>query len=63
MKYSKSIITSPFGNLIAVASETHLVMLEFADSKSLEKKLSFFNFVIPSKEESLSKSSYEKIYT
>lgn len=63
MKYSKSIIASPLGDLVAVASETHLVMLEFADSKSLEKKLSVFNFVIPTKEESLSKSSYEKIYT
>lgn len=63
MHYLQTIISSPIGDLIAVASDTHLVMLEFADSESLEKKLSVFNFDIPTKGESLSKSSYKKIYT
>jgi hypothetical protein len=35
----KTVISSPIGNLIAVASESHLLMLEFADSKELEKKI------------------------
>lgn len=33
-------IPSPLGDLIAVASETRLILLEFADSKGLEKKIS-----------------------
>ena len=40
MKYSQRIIPSPLGDLIAVANETHLVMLEFADSPWLKKKVS-----------------------
>jgi hypothetical protein len=54
-------ISSPLGDLIAIASETHLVMLEFADSKAIESKIEKFGFVIPSEAEgSLSKSSYKK---
>ncbi len=36
------IIPSPLGDLIAVASSTHLLMLEFADSPSLERKIEKF---------------------
>ena len=32
MLYVQSLIPSPLGELIAIASETHLVILEFADS-------------------------------
>jgi hypothetical protein len=39
MKYSQAIISSPLGDLVAVASPTHLVMLEFADSENLERKI------------------------
>lgn len=42
MNYSQIIIPSPIGELIAVASPTHLMMLEFADSPWLEGKLSSF---------------------
>lgn len=34
-----SIISSPIGDLVAIATDSHLVMLEFADSPSLEGKL------------------------
>lgn len=37
--YSSSSIDSPIGTLIAVASDTHLMMLEFADSENLERKI------------------------
>lgn len=36
----QSLIPSPLGDLIALASEAHLLLLEFADSKGLEKKVS-----------------------
>ena len=49
MKYSQIIIPSPIGNLIAVASPTHLMMLEFADSKNLEKKINSFGFTVLTK--------------
>lgn len=39
MNYSQIIIPSPLGDLIAIASDDHLVMLEFADSPSIEKKI------------------------
>ena len=42
MSYVQSAIPSPLGELIAIASETHLVILEFADSPWLERKLSSF---------------------
>ncbi len=41
--YSSLIIPSPLGDLIAVASESHLIMLEFADSKALERKMMKFD--------------------
>jgi hypothetical protein len=37
--YSSSIIPSPLGDLVAIASDDHLVMLEFADSEALEEKV------------------------
>jgi methylated-DNA-[protein]-cysteine S-methyltransferase len=55
--YSSSIIPSPLGDLVAIASDDHLVMLEFADSEELEEKVARLTkspFVIPSEtEESL----------
>jgi len=39
MKYSQIIIPSPLGDLVAVASDTDLMMLEFADSENLERKI------------------------
>ena len=42
MKYSQTIIPSPLGDLVAVASDTYLMMLEFADSENLERKMSSF---------------------
>lgn len=49
MIISQTIIPSPVGDLIALASEIHLLMLEFADSKQFEKKASVIakNFSIP----------------
>lgn len=38
--FSTLSIPSPLGDLIAVANETHLLLLEFADSKGLEKNVS-----------------------
>lgn len=35
-----TIIPSPLGDLIAIASDDHLLMLEFADSEELEEKVS-----------------------
>lgn len=40
MQFTSTHIMSPIGELIAVATESHLVILEFSDSKGLEKKLS-----------------------
>jgi hypothetical protein len=37
--YSSSIIPSPLGDLVAIASDDHLLMLEFADSEELEEKV------------------------
>ena len=48
--YSSSSIDSPIGTLIAIASDTHLLMLEFADSENLERKIDSFGFVILTKE-------------
>ncbi len=36
---SQLIILSPLGDLIALANETHLLMLEFADSKEINLKI------------------------
>ena len=44
--FYRSTIPSPLGDLIAVVNETHLLLLEFADSKGLEKKLASFDCVI-----------------
>ena len=38
--YYQSLISSPLGDLIAIASDDHLLMLEFADSEELEVRLS-----------------------
>lgn len=46
--YSSLIIPSPLGDLIAVANGSHLVMLEFADSIALEKKLTVLGVGISS---------------
>lgn len=46
--YSSCTIDTPLGALIAIASDTHLVMLEFADSKNREKKIQHFGSLIPS---------------
>lgn len=43
MNLYQSIITSPLGDLIAVASDRHLMMLEFADSGELGEKLDQFS--------------------
>ena len=51
--YYSSIIPSPLGDLVAVASDDHLVMLEFADSEELEEKIAKLtksHFVILTKE-------------
>lgn len=39
LNMQSSIISSPIGDLVAIATDSHLVMLEFADSPSLEGKL------------------------
>ena len=55
--YYQSLIPSPLGDLIAIATDNHLLMLEFADSVELEEKVAKLTkspFVIPSEtEESL----------
>jgi methylated-DNA-[protein]-cysteine S-methyltransferase len=38
--YSKTMYTSPIGDLTLVADEKSLVLLEFSDGKELKKKLS-----------------------
>ena len=40
MQLSSTLISTPIGDLLAIANESHLLMLEFADSKELEKKVS-----------------------
>ena len=40
MPLSSAFINSPLGDLLAIANESHLLMLEFVDSKELEKKVS-----------------------
>ncbi len=40
--YYQSIIPSPLGDLVAIANDDHLVMLEFADSEELEEKVARF---------------------
>ena len=45
---SQIISPTPLGDLFALASENHLLMLEFADSKWLEKKLQNLNSDAPS---------------
>ena len=40
MQLSSAFINSPLGDLLAIANESHLLLLEFADSKELEKKVS-----------------------
>ena len=44
--YYQNLIPSPLGDLIAIASDDHLLMLEFADSEELWVKLSRFPSVI-----------------
>ena len=44
----QSLIDSPLGDLIAIASQTHLLLLEFADSKQLEEKLEKSSLNTPS---------------
>lgn len=44
--FYQSVLPSPLGDLVAIANETHLLLLEFADSKELEKKLASFDCVI-----------------
>jgi O6-methylguanine-DNA--protein-cysteine methyltransferase len=39
MQLYQIIIPSPLGDLIAIASDDHLLMLEFADSGELSEKL------------------------
>ena len=67
--YFSLLIHSTLGDLVAIANETHLLTLMFADSSGFEKIIEKFGFVIPSEAEgvsiplvggSLSKSSYEK---
>jgi O6-methylguanine-DNA--protein-cysteine methyltransferase len=38
-----TIISSPLGDLVAIASDDHLLMLEFADSGELAEKLARFS--------------------
>ncbi len=38
--YYQTCIPSPLGDLIAIASDDHLLMLEFADCEELEERLS-----------------------
>ena len=40
MPLSSTLISTPIGDLLAIANESHLLLLEFADSKELEKKVS-----------------------
>jgi hypothetical protein len=40
MSLYQSTISSPLGDLVAIASDDHLLMLEFADSEELEEKVS-----------------------
>ncbi len=42
MQLYQTIISSPLGDLVALASDTHLMMLEFADSRELTEKLARF---------------------
>jgi hypothetical protein len=42
MSLYQTIIPSPLGDLIAIASDDHLLMLEFADSVELTEKLARF---------------------
>jgi hypothetical protein len=58
-----TIIPSPLGDLVAIASDDHLLMLEFADSEELEEKIAKLTkspFVILTKEGSAQKK--EQIY-
>jgi hypothetical protein len=53
MSLYQSVIPSPLGDLVAIASDDHLLMLEFADSEELEGKVAKFTrspFVILTKE-------------
>jgi O6-methylguanine-DNA--protein-cysteine methyltransferase len=53
MQLYQSIIPSPLGDLLAIASDKHLLMLEFADSEELEEKIAKLtksHFVILTKE-------------
>ena len=47
----QTLIPSPLGDLIAIASDDHLLMLEFADCEELEERLSVIakNFSVPVK--------------
>ncbi len=51
MQLYQIIIPSPLGDLIAIASDDHLLILEFADSEELEEKISVIarNFSVPVK--------------
>ena len=51
--YYQTLIPSPLGDLVAIASDDHLFMLEFTDSEELEEKvakLTKSHFVILTKE-------------
>lgn len=39
MKYCKKIISSPLGDIFLIASDTHLLLLDFSDSQELPKKI------------------------
>ncbi len=40
--YYQNLIPSPLGDLVVIASDEHLLMLEFADSGELAEKLARF---------------------
>lgn len=40
MSLISTLMPSPLGDLYALSDDTHLLLLEFADSKELEKKIS-----------------------
>ncbi len=42
MQLYQIFISSPLGDLIAIATDDHLVMLEFTDSRELTEKLARF---------------------
>lgn len=66
MSYAQSIIPSPLGDLIAMANETYLVMLEFADSDNLGRKFAKVTespFVILTKKESAQKTIEQMLRT